>query len=242
MIHLYQFPRLGHFPNLSPFCTKLETWLRIAKLPYENHFINDPRQAPKKRLPYITWDDRKLGDSSLVLEEIKAKKGDLLDGHLSKEQKAIALAFQRLLEDDLMLTVLYYRWVQADHWPKFREKLFGSLPFPVSWILPKVLHKKLSDRLKLHGLMDHTDEEIKAIAERDVQAVANFLGEKPFFFGDQPSTIDCVCFGVIGSILQDFADIPQLAMAKRHQNLVSFCERMLVSYYPELSQTKVPNA
>jgi hypothetical protein len=34
-IKLFQFPRMFEVPNLSPFCCKLETWLRIAQIPYE---------------------------------------------------------------------------------------------------------------------------------------------------------------------------------------------------------------
>jgi hypothetical protein len=33
-IQLFVFPRMFAIPNLSPFCCKLETWLRIAKVPY----------------------------------------------------------------------------------------------------------------------------------------------------------------------------------------------------------------
>jgi hypothetical protein len=29
-IKLFQFPRMFGIPNVSPFCCKLETWLRIA--------------------------------------------------------------------------------------------------------------------------------------------------------------------------------------------------------------------
>lgn len=30
-IKLFQFPRMFGIPNVSPFCCKLETWLRIAR-------------------------------------------------------------------------------------------------------------------------------------------------------------------------------------------------------------------
>lgn len=34
-IKLFVYPRMFAIPNLSPFCCKLETWLRIAEVPYE---------------------------------------------------------------------------------------------------------------------------------------------------------------------------------------------------------------
>jgi Glutathione S-transferase N-terminal domain len=52
-IKLFQFPRMFDIPNLSPFCCKLETWLRIAGVPYEVVETPDPRKGPKGKLPFI---------------------------------------------------------------------------------------------------------------------------------------------------------------------------------------------
>ena len=35
MIKLYQFAPAWDVPNLSPFCVKVETYLKMAGLPYE---------------------------------------------------------------------------------------------------------------------------------------------------------------------------------------------------------------
>ena len=35
MITLFQFQRYWGLPNISPFCLKLETYLRLAKIPYQ---------------------------------------------------------------------------------------------------------------------------------------------------------------------------------------------------------------
>ncbi|MGC1306267.1 MAG: hypothetical protein WA885_03485 [Phormidesmis sp.] len=63
MIALYQFaPALGvRCP--SPLCLKLETYLRMAGLPYQVAANANLLKAPKKKLPYITDNGRVVADS-----------------------------------------------------------------------------------------------------------------------------------------------------------------------------------
>lgn len=53
MITLHQPPPPPgwNVPNMSPFCVKLETYLRMAKLPYQTAPGN-PLQAPLGKIPY----------------------------------------------------------------------------------------------------------------------------------------------------------------------------------------------
>ena len=52
-IELYQFAPAFGLPNASPFCMKMETWLRMAGLPFTipapnfSHF----GKAPKGKMP-----------------------------------------------------------------------------------------------------------------------------------------------------------------------------------------------
>lgn len=34
-VYLIQYPRAGALPSISPFCLKLETWLRMTNIPYQ---------------------------------------------------------------------------------------------------------------------------------------------------------------------------------------------------------------
>jgi hypothetical protein len=52
MIRLHQYPPMFGIPNPSPFCMKLETWLRMTRLPFEVVRVVDPRKGPKGRVPW----------------------------------------------------------------------------------------------------------------------------------------------------------------------------------------------
>lgn len=111
MITLYQFqPALG-CRNPSPFCLKLETYLRMVELPYKIADEADVRKAPKKKLPYIQDGDRTIADSSFIIDYLKQTYGDPLDNGLSLPAQGTLLAFQRLMEDNL-----YWRPISLFSW------------------------------------------------------------------------------------------------------------------------------
>ena len=48
-IILVQFPRHLGIPNASPFCAKLELWLKLAEIPFEIKEQVMPNSAPKRK-------------------------------------------------------------------------------------------------------------------------------------------------------------------------------------------------
>src|SRR5437870_12328426 len=98
MITLYQFAPIWGLPDLSPFVTKLDAYLRMVELPYQTVRANY-WEAPKGKLPAIEDRGNKLGDSTLIVEYLKATYGDKLDSHLSPRDHATALGMQRLIEE-----------------------------------------------------------------------------------------------------------------------------------------------
>jgi glutathione S-transferase len=67
MIELHQFSPNWGLPNASPFCMKLETYLRMANLPHQVVYEDKMDKAPKGKMPYIVDQGKKLGDSNLIL-------------------------------------------------------------------------------------------------------------------------------------------------------------------------------
>lgn len=128
MIRLFQFPPAMGLPNASGFCLKLETWLRMSGLPYENVYTMNLGRAPKGKLPHIVDDDGSaLADSGLIIEHLKRRHGVRLDDHLDRLQQAQSLMLQRTLEEHVYWCVLHFRWADDRYWPVTREAFFGSM-------------------------------------------------------------------------------------------------------------------
>ncbi len=53
MIKLFQFPSPKDFPNYSPYCVKLETYLKFADINYQSIATMDMKNSPTKTMPYI---------------------------------------------------------------------------------------------------------------------------------------------------------------------------------------------
>src|SRR5499433_3905894 len=106
-IKLFHFPRMFGIPNLSPFCCKLETWLRIAQIPYEVVDTPDPRKGPKGKLPFVEDAGVQIADTSLIVDYLAKTRGVDLDRHLALSQRAIGLLVQRTLEEHYAFVILY---------------------------------------------------------------------------------------------------------------------------------------
>lgn len=72
MISLYQPAPAWGVLNASPFCMKLELYLRLAKIPYETKLAN-PLKAPNGKVPYIKDGDQTIGDSSFIIAMVRTK-------------------------------------------------------------------------------------------------------------------------------------------------------------------------
>lgn len=230
-IRLHQFAPAFGLPNASPFCMKVETYLRMAGLPWEAVNDGDVLKAPKKKLPYIKDGDRVVADSSFIIDPLKATRGDALDDWLDASQRGVALAFQRLFEEHLYWAAVYTRWIDDTAWPQTREAFFAALPAPLRWILPPLARRGLRVQLQGQGLGRHSAAEIHALGVRDITAVADFLADKPFLMGERPCSLDATGHAFLANLLWAPVDSPLRDAARRHPNLAAYCERMKARYF-----------
>ncbi|MCH9644187.1 MAG: glutathione S-transferase family protein [Gammaproteobacteria bacterium] len=237
MIKLYQFYGCWNLPSASPFCVKLETYLRMTGIPYEISRLQDPRKTPKGKLPYVEYKGEKIGDSSLVIERLKAEFGDVLDQHLTSEQKATSLAFQRLLEEHLYWVIAYTRWVEKENWAKTKVAYFGGMPPLIRKFVPEMIRKNVVKNIHEQGVGRHTQEEIYKMGCDDLDALSVLLGEKEYFFNNKPSSLDAIAYAFTTGVLYP----PLPSRLKTHaatiSNLKQHVDRIEERYYKNKSGT-----
>lgn len=231
MIRLHQFAPAFGLPNASPFCMKVETYLRMAGLPFEAVNDGNIMKAPKGKLPYIDDEGIVVADSSFIIEHLKQRHGDPLDAALSPLQRAQATALQRLLEENLYWAVVYTRWVQPAGWAMTGPAFFGGLPPPLRWLVPPLARRGMRASLRGHGMGRHNAQEVMAIGCRDITAVADWLGPQPYMLGDAPTSVDATAYAFLANVLWAPVQSPLQEHAASRPTLAAYCQRMKARYY-----------
>jgi glutathione S-transferase len=233
MIELYIFQPAYGLPNASPFVMKVETYLRMTGIEFKTVIKNDPRKMPKQKLPVILDDGKEVPDSGAILAHLKQKYGDKLDGNLTPAQRGTAHAIRRMLEESLYFVLLYMRWVDAPGWEITRKTFFGAMPAMVRAFLPGMIHKNMKKMLYGQGVARHSREEIIALGKADLEALAQILSDKPYFLGQEPTSIDAIAYAFLAQLLYTPFQDELVAYAKTLQNIVAFTDRMRDRYYPK---------
>ena len=181
----------------------------------------------------ISEDGQLIEDSQFIIEYLKEKHSVDLDKHLTIEQKAIAKAFQWLCEKSIVNIVVYFRWADADNWPKFREVIFRGMPWVIKVTVVNIMSNSIRKTLHKHGMGRFTDAEKLKILNDNLTAISGFLGEKKYFFGDQISSIDTTIFAHLVQIAPRDV-VPQFeGVLHKYPNLEKYVENITNLYWPE---------
>jgi glutathione S-transferase len=233
MVTLYQFKPAWDLPSLSPFCMKVEVYLRMAGLNYKTIHLNTPRTGPKHKLPYIEDDHKIISDSAFILDYLKNTYGDNIDNWLTPEDQALSLAMRRLIEEHLYWAILYSRWIYPAGFKTMTNLIFTNIQAPISkFIYPRVLKRYFSKQLWAQGLGRHSENEVFQIGMSDIDALSNLLGRQSYFLGDKPSSLDATAYAFLANIIGVPIESPLKRHALQIHNLNAYCERMKTKYFP----------
>lgn len=237
MVIVYTFSSAWDAVDLSPFVLKLLTWMRMTGVAHRAE-RGDIRKAPKRKLPYIDDGERLLGDSSLIIEHLLAKgvASPLAGDALSPVDAAIATAFKGMIECELYFVIVYSRWIHPHGFrtysPVLKEAIARmGVPRLFTGLALWYLRRQMVRQLYQQGMGRHEPSVVLAKGKRQVDAIAAYLGDKAYFMGDEPATIDATVFAFVDS-LTNTPLFPELTEhVERHDNLVRYRKRMRDRYW-----------
>jgi len=233
MIELRQFaPKFG-IPNPSPFCLKTETVLKMAGLPYKIVTVADVASQPKGKAPVLVDEMQVIPDSTFIVDYLADGYGVDLDKNLTADEKARSHMIRVSLEERSYWVLVYSRWVVEENWLKIKEAFFGEVPRLIRNMIAKKAREHMRKSIWSQGMGRHTAEEVYQLGGADIRALAQLLGGKPYFMGENPTLVDATAYGFLANVLTPDFDGPLRGEASRQLNLVAFTDRMAERYFGE---------
>lgn len=232
---LYKYLPAWGIPDISPFCVKVEAFLRIAQIPFSTA-VGDPRKAPKGKLPVLRDGTQLVADSTRIIQHLEATRKVGLDLALTQQQIAIATAITGMLEEQLYFVIVYQRWKDDEAWARYRP-LFVELgshlgvPRPLRGFISDRIRKQFLATLYGQGMGRHTPDEVVTIGKRIIDSVATLL-VGPYYFGDHPSSLDATVYAFIGGILDVPFDGPLKDHLASKGQLVAHCRHIAARHFP----------
>ena len=234
MITLSQSDRSPRLPSASPFCLKLESWLRLAGLPYTLMEGHELHGSSKRALPRIISESgRTMEGLRRVMLHVRSEARTDPDSWLSTDERVFSQAVGHLYADWLVPAMVWLGWVQEESWPGLRAICLSqegdTLPATTD-----PLRDHLTLRISELALREDERPKVEELVLREIESLADFLGSKPFFFGDQPSSVDCTLFALMVVSASAPAESPLAQFAQSSYRIGDYVRRMITRLYPEM--------
>jgi glutathione S-transferase len=235
MITLYTFGPAFGLPDPSPFVLKAEILLKMAGLPY-HAATGGFGKAPKGKLPYIEDDGERIADSTFIRWHLEKKYAFDFDRGLGPDERAVAWAFEKMAEDNLYWVMVDARWTEDANFRKGPVSFFSKVPALLRPVVIAMVRRQLRKTLRAQGTGRHSNAEIVALGTHSIDAIAAYLGSKPFFMGAEPTGVDATMFAFVAGALCPVFDGALRTAAERHDNLKRYVGRMTARFYPALGE------
>ncbi|XP_048239532.1 failed axon connections homolog [Haliotis rufescens] len=181
---LHQVGRAPYAPSMTPFAVKLETYLRMARIPYQ---VDECVLLHAARTQHcINFLNQKLGVD--------------LNRDLSPADRGVAQAMKVMAEEHLYWFLVLFRW-RFDNDKSFLSSAFN---FKFGKCTMWMYRQHLNKQTWTQGLGRHTEGEITEMFKKDLQSMSDFMGTKKFLMGDEPCEADCAVFGQLSQFYWQF--------------------------------------
>ncbi|XP_069091638.1 failed axon connections homolog [Pleurodeles waltl] len=234
ILHQFSRPNTG-VPSLSPFCLKIETYLRMADLPYQNYF--DGKLSPQGKMPWIEYNHERVSGTEFIIDFLEEKLGVNLNKNLNPHQKAVSRAVSKMVEEHFYWTLAYCQWVNNLHETQKMLSVVGPFSDLLRWILCHLTKGIVKREMYGQGIGRFSEEEIYMLMEKDMRSLAGLLGDKKYIMGPKFSTLDATVFGHLAQAMWTLPGTrPEMLIKGELINLAMYCERIRRKFWPEWHQ------
>jgi glutathione S-transferase len=220
----------------------VETWLRLAGLKYENVDHKMKHRSKKGQLPFVELNGEEIADSTLVIKELSQKFGKDIDAALSQDQRNISHAMISMIENKLVWVITWWKTKTPENVIKgYKVNLQHALG---TWVPNGVLNfffkysysRRGLKKVKAQGIGVHKPEEILEFGQNDLKVLSDVLGDKLYFFGNEPTTLDVVAFANLAQLYFIDKEVEcQLRdyLVDNFENLVEHTNRIKERCFPD---------
>ncbi|HXH31262.1 MAG TPA: glutathione S-transferase family protein [Bacteriovoracaceae bacterium] len=226
MIVLHQYPAAFNLSSLSPFCLKVEFFLKLSRLPYRIQVELNPRRGPKGKMPFIVHQQGSVADSSFIINALVETHGLHHLRLQQPQQRAQAFAFKTMIEEGLYHVLLYSRWVDEEGYRVVEKEFLPLFPPVVGKPILRFLRRNLRRQSVAQGTGRHQRSEVYQLGGAQVQALAVLLGTRQFFFEEKLSDFDATCYAFLSNILKQPIESPLKKELSGCRNLCDYVARL----------------
>ncbi|KAI9229535.1 MAG: hypothetical protein DHS80DRAFT_22298 [Piptocephalis tieghemiana] len=217
LLELFTWSSHWGLPTHDPECLAIATYLALGDKPWAmDTTTSNPHLSSSGLLPVLRVNDTVISGPRPILGYLDDQPDALDRLHLSPSDQASSKAYRSLVSEVLLDATRYLWYKEDENYSKvIRPLQASSLPFWARWWTPIHLASQARDKIlkyepspsdpstkdkkysvgdgPISSQMIHLPrvyEEAKAV----YTALARLLGEKDYFFGSQPSSLDAIVY------------------------------------------------
>lgn len=244
MITMYGYLPAWGLSDMSPFVSYTDAYLRMAGIPFKAEILHqgDLTKTPKGKLPWIIDSDgTSVSDTQLIQYYLEEKYHDPLDHWLTREQRATATLIHRMFGECWYWMAVQTRYRRDEDFAIY-DPLWATF---LAWLPEeqrgepvRLFRDHLLTQFWYHGAGRNTEAEVEFTARKQTDAMSDLLGDKPYLFGDRPSSLDANMYAALVHVSFTPFPSPIGQYCRSKPNLAAFMDRVFDRYYPELRKDR----
>lgn len=218
----------------SPFVSKVITYLKLRHWSFT--FINGMGLASmfkltRGKVPCLCIGERMISDSANIISSLEAfvPEAQRLDAKLSSEDKAIALAMRKMVEESFYWCGLMGTAVAMDEgWEVTKAKYHPHLGM-LQRLFAGAARSTYVSQYRAQGDGRRPAAEAQEIAKSELDALSTWLGDKAFFMGGDLTTLDLTMYAFLSAMKGELGWYP-FCPVRQHmhtkENLMAYTSRV----------------